>query len=124
MEPTKHEGKLLTEYFVVKGISKVEICNRLSISQHALTYHTNRTNLSNKFKARLLSGGISLFKNEKAEYQFLLEYNKELEEKINMLNDVINLQKQFITHVTKNCGKGNCLNFVLDRTSHKELSIA
>jgi hypothetical protein len=115
MKHSRHEGELLAEYIKLNNISRNEFCETIEISHQILAYHLKRPLLSNKFKQRLVEAGVDLFEDRVRLDTFLLDQNKELQERIEMLTRVIELQKQFITHVTAHCKNGVCLNFVLKK---------
>jgi hypothetical protein len=119
MEKEQKEGALLAEYLVSNHLSKQELCKRLGITRQILAYHLRRQFLSRKFKGMLSEAGIDIFENKQHYEQFLQDQNKQLKERISMLNGVIILQKQFIKHVTKKCKHGVCLNFILDKEGVK-----
>ncbi len=115
MQPEVHEGELLARYFNLKGIPRKEACTLLGINNRVFSYHCHRAKLSNSFISKLSASGVHLFDTEEVKSQFLAEQNKKLEDRIKMLDALVELQKEFITHVTRNCNRSNCLNFVFDK---------
>lgn len=113
-EPVSHEGHLLLEYVKENGISKQELCDKLNISPAMLNYHCRKENFSGVFRGKLQDLGIVLNAEPKEDDAFNREFIRELQEEVRLLTQVINVQKQFINHLTTNCKHGHCLNFILE----------